>query len=95
MPDFSKVDSILLKVDIYQKRDRVEFCVMQTPALLWRMLPQEPIYIPDDSIPAVYFKRFTARCKGKFYEFTFYSTARNHDKKPSVNRRAHLGGPGL
>lgn len=95
MPERTKVDSILLKVDIYQMRDRIEFCVMQTPPLLWRMLPQEPIHIPDDSIPAHYFKRFTARYQGKAYEFTFYSTGRNHDKKPAVNRPAHLGGPGL
>lgn len=72
MPTDPNPESFLLKVDCYQRSRCVEFIIFNTPAKLWAILPQEPQHIPDDSVPAHYFKRFTAKHAGKVYEFTFY-----------------------
>lgn len=81
MPGTIKQDSILLKVDIYQKKGRVEFCVMQTPAPLWEILPRNPQFIEVDyTDTAHYYKRFSVSYKGMVYEFTFYLSSKIVDK---------------
>ena len=96
MPNTSQTDTILLSVDIYQKPDRVEFCVMRTPMTLWKILPQKPQFIEGDYTQNVhYFKRFTVRYQGKVYELTFYRTLRKNEKDTHLFLPAHSGGPGL
>lgn len=75
-----KPNTIQVWVDVYQKPARVEFVVMRTPAPLWEILPQNPRHIPDDSTPAHYFKRFTARYLGTTYEFLFYHVRQPNEK---------------
>ncbi len=76
MPERTKTESVVLKIDLYQKPGRVELVVIHTPAPLWDLLPLKAQHIPDDSIPSAYFKRFTARAYGKLYELTFYHVPR-------------------
>jgi len=73
-----EIESVMLKVDIHRRGDRICLFVMQTPGVLWDLLPRDAKLLDADYVHNLhYVKSWSVRYRRRLYEITFYRTVRS------------------